>query len=177
MSAFSRDRGASAIVALGANLPHKGLAGAALLAEAVRAIEAAGIAVKRRSGVWESPAWPPSDQPNYVNAVIEIESGRRTAAELLALLMNIERAFGRERGERNAARTLDLDIIDFGGLALEEEGVVLPHPRAHERAFVLAPLAEMSPQWRHPVLNKTAAQLLDGVPDHASVRRAGPLAK
>jgi 2-amino-4-hydroxy-6-hydroxymethyldihydropteridine diphosphokinase len=176
MSAFSQDRAASAIVALGANLPHEGLAGAALLAEAVRAIEETGIAVKRRSGAWESPAWPPSNQPNYVNAVIEIDPGRRTAAELLALLMNIERAFGRERGERNAARTLDLDIIDFGGMVLEEEGLALPHPRAHERPFVLAPLAEMSPEWRHPVLNKTAAQLLDDLPDRVSVCRLGPLA-
>src|SRR5262249_31985280 len=141
MHVSKRNHPRRAIVALGANLPHEGLAGADLLEAAVRGIEGGGVAGTRGGGVGGGPAWPASDQPDYVNSVVEIDPGGRTPAQLLALLMRIEQAFGRVRGAPNAARTLDLDIIDFGGLVHEEEGLAIPHPRAHERAFVLAPLA------------------------------------
>lgn len=158
-------------MALGANLPHEGLAGAALLAAGVAATEEAGLRVLRRSSVWASPAWPqPSDQPDYTNAIVEIDATAIEPRALLEALMAIERRFGRDRRERWAARTMDLDIVDFAGLVLDEPGLTLPHPRAHERAFVLAPLAEAAPDWCHPVLRRTAAELLAGLGD-ASVRR------
>lgn len=67
---------------------------------------------------------------------------------------------GRERWARNAPRTLDLDLIAHGRRVLDEPGLVVPHPRAHERLFVMGPLAEIAPDWRHPVLEKTAAELV-----------------
>ena len=111
---------------------------------------------------------PASDQPDYVNAVamLTVRPGRAVdPAALLARLMAIEAACGRRRGAANAARTLDLDIIAIDGLVRTATDPILPHPRAHLRAFVLAPLADVAPRWVHPLLGKTARQMLDGLPD------------
>ncbi len=108
---------------------------------------------------------PASDQPDYINgvAVLLPERGNTIdSALLLAQLMAIETAHGRERGEPNAARTLDLDIIAIGDTIRSGPDPILPHPRAHQRAFVLAPIADVAPAWRHPVLDRTAAELLAG---------------
>jgi 2-amino-4-hydroxy-6-hydroxymethyldihydropteridine diphosphokinase len=84
------------------------------------------------------------DQPDFVNAVARLETGLSPSALLHALLA-IERCHGRVRGERNAPRTLDLDLLLYAGAVLDTPGLTLPHPRLHERAFVLKPLAEVSP--------------------------------
>ena len=88
-------------------------------------------------------------------------------AALLAELMAIETTCGRQRGEANAARTLDLDIIAIGGMARSAPDPILPHPRAHERVFVLVPIIDVAPTWVHPVLGLTAAALLAGLPASA----------
>ncbi|MGE3141972.1 MAG: 2-amino-4-hydroxy-6-hydroxymethyldihydropteridine diphosphokinase [Hyphomonadaceae bacterium] len=168
------DAEASAIVALGANLPFRALAGSRLLAAALEALAARGFVLQAASGVWESPAWPPSDQPPYVNAAAVFSAKGWTPQTMLAALLETERAFGRERRARWAARTLDLDLVDFAGRRVQEEGLSLPHPRAHERAFVLAPLAEAAPAWRHPVLGRSAAALLAQA-DRQGLSRLGPL--
>lgn len=115
---------------------------------------------------------PPSDQPFYVNgvALLSAPAGAEEPdpAQLLAQLQRIESLAGRIRGERNAARTLDLDIIAMGAGGHTIRTVpdpVLPHPRAHTRAFVLAPLLEVAPAWVHPSLRRSASELLAALPD------------
>jgi 2-amino-4-hydroxy-6-hydroxymethyldihydropteridine diphosphokinase len=121
---------------------------------------------------YESAPVPASDQPWFANAVVLVDTEREPEF-LLDWLQAIETRFGRERGERNAARTLDLDLIDYDGLILDTPRLVLPHPRMHERRFVLAPLCDLAPGWRHPRLGVTATELLAGLPPGQPVRRAG----
>jgi 2-amino-4-hydroxy-6-hydroxymethyldihydropteridine diphosphokinase len=149
-------------IALGTNLPFQNLSGPALLVCALERIEAAGVKVLKRSSFWRSAPWPAelADQPPFVNAAAEVDPGDLDAPGLFAVLTGVEAQFGRERRTRWAPRTLDLDIVDFKGKAQQAGDLVLPHPRARERAFVLAPLAEIAPAWRHPVTGESAAQSL-----------------
>lgn len=160
-----------ALVALGTNMPVRDLAGPSLLAAAVAAMEQVGLRVTARSGVWETDAWPPSDQAPYHNAVVALDVTERDAAALFETLRAIERAFGRERRERWGPRTLDLDILDFDGKAEQVGDLTIPHARLAQRAFVLAPLAEAAPDWRHPVTGRSAAGLLEDLPPGQGVRR------
>lgn len=161
------------LVALGTNQPHGGLEGADLLAAALAAIEAAGVSVLAVSSAWKSAPQPPSDQPDYVNAAALVDPGLLGPGALYAVLAGVEHAFGRERRVRWAQRTLDLDIVDFGGLVGQFDGVELPHPRAHERAFVLAPLMELAPDWVHPSLGEPASALLSALPIETSTHSNG----
>ncbi len=137
---------------LGSNLAFRALAGPDLLHAALAALgQVEGLAIVSRSGCWTSPAWPPgSDQPPYFNAVAELDCPHLDPQGLYAILTRIEAAFGRVRAERWGPRTLDLDIVDFQGLAGRFGDLILPHPHAHARAFVLKPLAEIAPDWRLP---------------------------
>lgn len=118
-----------------------------------------------RSRLYRSAPVPPSDQPWYVNAVARIETDR-SPRDLLALLHRIEAAYGRERREVNGARTLDLDLLAYGDVVLRggDGAPVLPHPRMHQRAFVLLPLREVAPDWHHPVLGQTVDDLIAALP-------------
>ena len=119
---------------------------------------------------FQSAPVPPSGQPPYINGVVSLrfDAGDTSdPAVLLACLMEIETSFGRRRGTPNAARTLDLDIIAIGELIRAAPDPVLPHPRAHLRAFVLAPLLDVAPDWVHPVLGRSAAALLAALPPQA----------
>lgn len=159
-----------ALIALGSNLAHNGLSPATLVLEAMRHFAQAHIFVQSRSRLWRSPPWPPANdtmhgQPHYINAIVACNVSVYAPDQLVKTLQAIEAHFGRVRTARWAARTLDLDLIDLDGAVGNFDGVVLPHPRAHERAFVLAPLAEVAPDWRHPILQRSAAELLAGLPD------------
>jgi 2-amino-4-hydroxy-6-hydroxymethyldihydropteridine diphosphokinase len=167
------DNSASAFVAMGTNLPFEGVSGPALLARAVAALGSAGLAPRALSGVWETAAWPSSDQPDYYNAAVELDPRGLSPQPLYEILRSVEASFGRNRREQWAPRTLDLDLIAVGALAGRYGGVVLPHPRMHERAFVLAPLAEIAPHWRHPELGRTTQELFAGLQGNYRYRRMG----
>ena len=104
-------------------------------------------------------AYGKTDQPDFLNAVARIAT-RKTPEALLDYLQSIEKQAGRRRGERWAPRSLDLDILDFNGIVRESPPPVLPHPGIPHRPFVLRPIMEIAPRWRHPILGKTAAQML-----------------
>jgi 2-amino-4-hydroxy-6-hydroxymethyldihydropteridine diphosphokinase len=130
-----------AYIGLGANLGDPGKQLVAAL-EALRAIPATRLA--RHSSFYRSAPMGYADQPDFVNAVAEIETELAPRA-LLDALLGIEKTLGRSRSFANAPRTLDLDLLLYGDVVLSEPGLHLPHPRMHTRAFVLAPLAEIAP--------------------------------
>jgi 2-amino-4-hydroxy-6-hydroxymethyldihydropteridine diphosphokinase len=146
------------VVALGSNLAGDFSSSEALLEAALARFPEAGLPVRARSAWWRSAAWPDPKGPEYRNGVALVEAKGRPAAVLEALF-SIEQAFDRTRLGRNAPRTLDLDLIAHGRWVIDTPGLQLPHPRAHERRFVMGPLAEIAPGWVHPVLGRTAADL------------------
>jgi 2-amino-4-hydroxy-6-hydroxymethyldihydropteridine diphosphokinase len=154
-------------IGLGANLGDPA-------AQVGAAIEAIGHLPLTRpvahSRLYASPAWGPVAQPDYVNAVAAIDTGL-SAAALLQALLAIEQAAGRERRERWGPRRLDLDLLLYGDRVIHDDGLTVPHPRLHERAFVLLPLAEIAPGLRLPGLGAVEA-LLDSV-DHSNVQALG----
>jgi 2-amino-4-hydroxy-6-hydroxymethyldihydropteridine diphosphokinase len=147
-----------AVIALGSNLAGSYPSREALLEAALAALANLGIKIRARSSWWSSAAWPDPTRPEYLNAVALVETQTPPRA-LLKLLMELERDFGRRRNERHADRTLDLDLIAFGRERADDPDLVLPHPRASERGFVMGPLAEIAPAWRHPVSGETAQDL------------------
>ena len=148
------------LVALGANLDHPRFGPPRQTLEAaLAALQHGGVTVVARSRWFRSAPVPPSDQPWFVNGVASVETGL-SPASLLALLHEIEADFGRARHRRNEARVLDLDLIAYHGrVSGPGESPVLPHPRLAERAFVVLPLADVAPDWRHPVSGLSAAKL------------------
>lgn len=160
---------ARAIVGLGANLgdaPGQLRAAVCSLARHARVV---GVSSLYRTAPVGGPP-----QPDFSNAVCVLETGG-TAHELLRRLQRVELELGRVRAERYGPRTIDLDLLDFAGEVRNDPELVLPHPEIARRAFVLVPLAEAAPGWRHPVLHRTAHELLAVLSGAHSVRRMGPL--
>jgi 2-amino-4-hydroxy-6-hydroxymethyldihydropteridine diphosphokinase len=147
-------------VGLGANLgdPER------MLATAVEELERLDdVAVLRRSSLYAAAPVGPA-QPEFRNAVVSIATAR-SPESLLAALLDVERAHGRIRSDRWGPRLLDLDILLWGDRVVDTPGLRIPHPELHRRRFALEPLAELDPGARHPVLQKTVAELLVGVRD------------
>jgi 2-amino-4-hydroxy-6-hydroxymethyldihydropteridine diphosphokinase len=156
------------LIALGANLPSPAGPPAVTLDRALARLAELDVKIVSRSSFYESPAWPDPADPPFVNAVAAVETSLQPV-EILAVLHGVETEFGRLRSAPNAPRTLDIDLLDADG-AVVTEGVTLPHPRIAARAFVLVPLAEVAPGWRHPVTGQGVADLLAGV-DRAKVKK------
>ena len=127
------------------------------LEAAIEQIDAIAPITARSSWYKTSPV-PVSDQPDFLNAVLAVETPD-TPYELLARLNRIEAGFGRVRSVRNAARVLDIDILFFGSQIITEEKLQIPHPRLHQRAFVLRPLNEIAPDFCHPVTGQVMGRL------------------
>ncbi len=125
----------------------------------VAQLKSHGVNVCKFSRLWLSRAWPDPNDPPYRNAILQAHTVLAPAA-VLGILHALEAEAGRVRdGRTNAPRTLDLDLIAHGDAIIDVDGLILPHPRAHDRAFVMGPLAEIAPEWMHPVLGKPAVEL------------------
>jgi len=159
------DKNALIFIGLGANLPSPRHGPPRRTCEAaLTAMTEAGLEIVGRSRWYRSAPVPVSRQPWYVNGVAQVASAP-TPAGLMELLLGIEAQFGRRRREPNAPRILDLDLLAFGDLVTgPADGVVVPHPRMHERAFVLLPLRELAPGWRHPVSGLGIGDLIGALP-------------
>lgn len=162
------------VIAVGANLDSPAGPPAATITAALDALAQNGVEIEAVSAFFATPAWPHPSDPPYVNAVILVDTAYSPAA-LMGILHKIESVYGRTRSEKNAPRTLDLDLIDYQG-RVEEGPPTLPHPRLSERAFVLIPLSDIAPDWRHPITGRSIAELIAALPEEsrvAVVRLAG----
>ena len=172
-----------AVIALGANLSLRGNGPKVTLERAIAALRDAGWVIRSASRFFSTPCFPAGAGPDYVNAAILVETNL-TPEAALAALHDVERKFGRERIQRWGMRTLDLDLVSWDDRVLPDrqefdrwrtlpaqaqarqapDQLILPHPRLQDRAFVLIPMADVAPDWCHPVLGRTVAEMVASLP-------------
>lgn len=167
---FSHRNHAKAYVALGSNLGDR--AGNLLLA--LRGMMEAALCVSRVSSIYETEPISEVEQSPYLNMVVEIGNPLPAPEQVMARLLRIEFALGRTREVKDGPRTIDLDLLMYGEVKSETEFLRLPHPRLHERRFVLEPLVEIAPRLVHPALKRTSVELLESVEDGSRVKRWMP---
>ena len=167
---FSHRNHAKAYVSLGSNLGDRG--GNLLLA--VRGMMEAALCVTRLSSIYETEPVSEVEQTPFLNMVAEVGKPLPPAEQMMARLLRIEWLLGRTRDVKDGPRTLDLDLLLYGEVQSHTEFLTLPHPRMHERRFVLEPLVEIAPRLVHPTLKRTASELLESVNDHSAVKRWCP---
>ncbi len=157
---------------IGGNLVPEGYASVRAGCDAaIEQLAASGFADLEASPWYESAPVPLSDQPWYMNAVISATTSTPPDVTLAAIHA-VEADFGRVRGVRNAARVLDIDLLDYGGMVLQSNAITLPHPRMHQRAFVLLPLRDLALNWVHPVLRQEVGALIAALPPDQKIRMA-----
>ncbi|MFL4469921.1 2-amino-4-hydroxy-6-hydroxymethyldihydropteridine diphosphokinase [Tateyamaria armeniaca] len=172
------------LVALGSNVQSDVRSPAETLKLAVSEMETMGAVICAQSRLFATPAIPIGNGPDFVNGVVAIESGW-SAREVIANLHDIEARLGRRRAERWGARIIDLDLLAMDDLILPDVAtlrrwmdlpfdqqqqkapgqLILPHPRMHQRGFVLIPLADVAPDWKHPIIRQTVIQMRDALPE------------
>jgi len=167
---FSSRNHAKAYVSLGSNLGDRG--GNLLLA--VRGMMEAALPVTRLSSIYETEPVGDVAQAPFLNMVAEVGKPLPPAEQMLARLLRIEWLLGRTRDVKDGPRTIDLDLLLYADTVNRTEFLTLPHPRMHERRFVLEPLAEIAPRTVHPVLKCTAKELLEKLNDQSAVKRWCP---
>lgn len=180
----SAQAGNSALIALGSNATSRHGDARATVEQAIAALRSGPLRVLAASRLYRTPAFPPGAGADYVNAAVLAET-RLTPEALLTWLHEIEARFDRTRGARWASRTLDLDLIALGATVRPDEHtlrawidlprsqqaqrapgeLILPHPRLQDRSFVLVPLAEVAPNWRHPLTGASVAEMLAARPE------------
>ncbi|WP_342647293.1 2-amino-4-hydroxy-6-hydroxymethyldihydropteridine diphosphokinase [Mucilaginibacter sp. CSA2-8R] len=151
---------------LGSNLGNRQL----YLQDAARYIEKGAGKIMACSGIYETQSWGKTDAPNYLNQVLLIQTELQPQL-LLAELLNIEIMLGRRRLEKWGSRTVDIDILFYGEETIDEPNLIVPHPELHNRRFTLEPLAEIAPELRHPILNKTVLLLKNELKDALAVKK------
>ena len=181
------------LLALGSNALAEPPASALLIGEALAKLKGEGVEIIAASRMWRTPAWPPGNGPDFANSCVVVESAH-TAQALLAVLHSVEAGMGRVRLHRWGQRVIDLDLLAAGQAILPDCGTVsqwmalvpsdqsrltpphllVPHPRMHQRGFVLVPLAEVAPNWVHPVLGQSVAQMLAAL-DPAEIAEIRPI--
>ena len=170
-----------ALVALGANLPFEGETPAGTILQAVKMLAEEGLSVLALSPLYATPCFPAGAGPDYVNAAAVLQVRPEVdAASILQRLHQVEGYFGRIREQRWGMRTLDIDLVGFGDSVLPDaatqdawrnlppeaqarttpDRLILPHPRMQDRGFVLGPLAEIAPGWRHPLTGHNVTRML-----------------
>ena len=159
-------------IGIGANLTPAGYKTPREGCEAALAsLQVEGICLKQISNWYETAPVPVSNQPWYLNAVA-LATTSVDPSMALAALHRIESCFGRVRKEQNEARVLDMDLLDFDGECKQNSSLTLPHPRMHERAFVLLPLRELCPEWTHPISGISIDNLVERLPPGQKIRLA-----
>ena len=158
-------------VGLGSNLGDR--AGNLLLA--VRGLMEASFTVHKLSAIYETAPVGVEGHDNYLNMIAEIRLTGITPSQMLARMLRIEYLLGRKDKNQHKPRTVDLDLLLFGDVVKESELLTIPHPRMHERAFVIVPLAEIAPHIVHPVLQKDILEIRENLTDTAEIKRWNPL--
>jgi len=151
---------------LGGNLGDRHL----FLEQAIQHIENDIAPVLKASSVYETESWGKTGAPDYLNQVIMLQTNL-SAQTILQKILNIENILGRSRGEKWGSRTIDIDILFYGQAIINEPGLHIPHPELHNRRFTLAPLAEIAPDWTHPVFKKNILQLKNQLKDSLIVKK------
>jgi 2-amino-4-hydroxy-6-hydroxymethyldihydropteridine diphosphokinase len=157
-------------LSLGSNLGDS----AGFLREAVKRANAGIGHVLRVSPVFRTAAWGKTDQPDFLNIAVEVETALEPVA-LMERLLGIEKLLGRVRTEKWGPRLIDIDLLFYGEAIVGLPGLHVPHPELHKRMFVLAPLHAIAPDLVHPVLKKTISQLLEECPDELEIHNEGEL--
>ena len=141
---------------------------------AVRGMMEAALCVTRLSSIYETEAVSQVEQTPFLNMVAEVGNPLPAPEQVMARLLRIEYLLGRTRDVKDGPRTIDLDLLLYGDVESQTEFLTLPHPRMHERRFVLEPLVEIAPRVVHPTLKRTAAELLESLEDQSAVKRWCP---